>query len=134
MTNTLTRPVEEQLPVEPGPIAPAPREKLRVVVLGLVIGALVGLGLFALFGGPSRAELEQAHWEEVVDYYSAQYQVLAEARAAAEAAHWVEVVNHYARQYELMANAQSASATDREAAHWEAVVDYYEQQWEMRTK
>lgn len=134
MSNTITRPVEEQLPVEPGPIAPAPGKKLRVVVLGLVIGALLGWGLFALVGGPSPAELEQAHWEQVVDYYSAQYQVMTEARAAAEAAHWVEIVNHYARQYELIANAQSAPATDREAAHWEAVVDYYEQQWEIRTR
>jgi|GEM_PF-6196257 len=134
MTNTITRPVEEQLALEPGRIAAAPGKKLRIVVLGLVIGALVGLGLFALVGGPSRAQLEQAHWEQVVDYYSEQYQVMTEARAAAEAAYWEEVVNHYTRQNELMRTAQSAPATDREAAHWEAVVDYYEQQWEMRAK
>jgi hypothetical protein len=102
--------------------------------LGLFIGALVGLALFAITAGPSRAELEQAHWEQVVDYYSEQYQVMADARAEAEAAHWEEVINYYAQQYELMRTAQSSPATDRETAHWEAVVDYYEQQWEMRTK
>ncbi|HEY3427914.1 MAG TPA: hypothetical protein VGK83_04510 [Acidimicrobiia bacterium] len=130
MTDTLTRQVEEQRPVDPG--SGTPTKKLRVVVLGLVIAALLSLALFALTAGPSRAELEQARWEQVVDYYSAQYQVITDARAAAEAAHWVEVVNQYARQYELMRTAQSAPATDRQAAHWEAVVDYYEQQWEMR--
>ncbi len=132
MTNTITRRVEEQLALEPGPIAPAPGKKLRIVVLGLVIGALLGLTLFAITAGPSRAELEQAHWEQVVDYYSAQYQLMTDARATAEAAHWEEVVDHYARQYELMANAQGASASG--SAHWAAVVEFYEQQWEMRAK
>ena len=131
MTDTLTRPVADKLPQGS---EPSTRTRKRVVLFGLIIGVLVGLGLFAVFGGPSRAELEQAHWEQVVDYYSAQYQVMSEARAATEAAHWEEVVNHYARQYELMRTAQSAPAADREAAHWQAVVDYYEQQWEMRTR
>lgn len=131
MTDTLTRQVEERRPVDPG--SGTATKKLRVVVLGLVIAALLSLALFALTAGPSRAELEQARWEQVVDYYSEQYQVMADARAEAEAAHWEEVINHYSRQYELMGIAQSAPATDRQAAHWEAVVDYYEKQWEMRT-
>ena len=113
---------------------PSTRTKKRVVIFGLIIGVLVGSGLFALLGGPSRTELEQARWEQVVDHYSARYQVMTEARATAEAAHWGEVVNHYARQYQLMLAAQSVAATDREAAHWQAVVDYHEQQWEMRTR
>ena len=131
MTDTLTRPVADRLPHEPEPRG---LNKTRFVILGLFIAVLLGLGLFALIGGPSRAELEQTHWEQVVDYYSEQYQVMADARAEAEAAHWEEVINYYAQQYELMRTAQSSPATDRETAHWEAVVDYYEQQWEMRTK
>jgi hypothetical protein len=129
MTDTLTRPVADQLPKEPRGL-----NKTRFVILGLFIAVLLGLGLFALVGGPSRAELEQARWEQVVDYYSEQYQVMADARAEAEAAHWEEVINHYARQYELMRNAQSVPASDGQEAHWEAVVNYYEQQWEMRAK
>lgn len=132
MTDTLTRQVEEQRPAGPG--SGTLTKKRQVVVLGLLIAVLLSLGLFAITAGPSRAELEQARWEQVVDYYSAQYQVIIDARAAAETAHWVEVVNHYARQYELMPTAQSAPATDRGATHWEAVVDYYEQQWGMRTR
>lgn len=131
MTDTLTRPAADKLPQE---LEPSARTKKRVVLFGLIIGVLVGLGVFAFLGGPSRAELKQSHWEQVVDYYSEQYQVMTDARAAAEAAHWEEVASHYARQYELMRNAQSAPATDREAAHWEAVVAYYEQQSEVRTK
>ena len=131
MTDTLTRPVENKRPQE---LQPSAGTKKRVVFFGLIIGVLVGSGLFALLGGPSRTELEQARWEQVVDHYSARYQVMSEARASAEAAHWEEVANHYARQYELMRNAQSAVAGDPEAAHWQAVVDYHEQQWEMRTR
>jgi hypothetical protein len=131
MTDTLTRPAADQLPKESGPRG---LNKTRFVILGLFIAVLLGLGLFALVGGPSRAELEQTHWKQVVDYYSEQYQVMADARAGAEAAHWKEVINHYARQYELMSNAQSAPASDRQQAHWEEVVEYYEQQWETRNK
>lgn len=132
MTDTLTRPVEEQRPVHPG--SDTPTKKRRVVILGIVIGVLLGLALFAITAGPSRAELEQARWEQVVDHYSEQYQVMSEARAAAEAAHWAEVINHYARQYELIGNVQSAPASSSQAAHGEAVVDYYEQQWETRNR
>ena len=132
MTDTLSRPVEEQRPVRPR--SGIPTKKGWVVILGIVIAVLLGLALFALTAGPSRAELEQARWEQVVDYYSAQYQAMGEARAETQAAHWEEVVNHYARQYELMRTAPSAPATNREAAHWGAVVDYYAQQWEMRAK
>ena len=128
MTDTLTRPVADHVPKESEPRG---LNKARFVILGLFITVLLGWGLFAVVGGPSQAELEQARWEQVVDYYSDQYQVVADARAEAEAAHWDEVINHYARQYELVGNAQIAPASENQGAHWEAVVDYYEQQWEM---
>ncbi|MGH8959320.1 MAG: hypothetical protein ACRDVK_11695 [Acidimicrobiia bacterium] len=101
--------------------------------MSLVLGGVIGWAVFANLG-PSRAELEQAHWEQVVDYYSNQYQVMADTRARTEAAHWQEVINHYARQYELIANATRQPAAPNGPAHWEAVVDYYEQQWELRSK
>ena len=132
MTDTLTRPVTDQKPTESGPRG---LNKARFVILGVLIGVLAGLALFAALRGPSRAELEQARWEQVVDYYSERYQVMNDARARAESAHWAEVINHYAGQYELLQNAQSGSpASELENAHWEAVVDYYEQQWELRAK
>jgi hypothetical protein len=132
MPDTLTRPVADQQPTESGPRG---LNKGRFVILGLLIGVQAGFALFAALRGPSRAELEQARWEQVVDYYSEQYQVMADTQAEIEAAHWDEVINHYARQYELMQNAQSGSPTSElENAHWEAVVDYYEQQWELRAK
>ena len=129
MTDLLTRPVEEQRQDEAATgIRTATRGK--IIVLTLVIGVLVGW-VFAS-AGPSRAELEQARWQQVVDYYGLQYQTMADAQARTEAAHWQDVINHYARQYELMANASSKPATARQPAHWEAVVDYYEQRWELQ--
>lgn len=118
---------------------------------------LLGLAIFAVTRGPSRGELRQAYWEQVVDYYSEQYQMMAGARSEAQAAHWQAVINHYAQQYELIANASRQPAAQAvvnpvarqeellanasrqpaaqdEAAHWQAVVNYYEQQWEMRTR
>jgi hypothetical protein len=130
MTDTITRPVADQQPTESGPRG---LNKGRFVILGLLIGVLAGFALFAALRGPSRAELEQARWEQVVDYYSEQYQVMADTQQEIEAAHWDQVINHYGRQYELMGNAQIAPASDRQEAHWEAVVDYHEQQWDMRT-
>ena len=130
MTDLLTRPVEEQQRDEAAAgIRTATRAK--IIVLALVIGVLVGWLVFAS-AGPSRAELEQARCQQVVDYYERQDQTMADTQARIEAAHWQDVVNHYARQYELMADASTKPATDRQSAHWEAVVDHYEQQWELR--
>ena len=130
MTDLRTRPLEEQRQDETATgIRTATRGK--IIVLALVIGVLVGWLVFTI-AGPSRAELEQARWQQAVDYYEQQYQTMADAQARKEAAHWQDVVNHYARQYELIANASSKPATDRQSAHWEAVVDYYEQRWELQ--
>ena len=129
MTDLRTRPVEEQQQDEAAPgIRTATRGK--IIVLALVIGVLVGW-LVSTNAGPSRAGLEQARWQQVVDYYELQYQTMADVQARTEAAHWQDVVNHYARQYELMTNASSKPATDQ-SAHWGAVVDYYEQRWESQ--
>ena len=129
MTDLRTRPVEEQRWDEAAGIRTATRGK--IIVLALVIGVMVGWLVFTS-AGPGRADLEQARWQQVVDYYERQYQTMADAQARNEAAYWQDVINHYARQYELIANASSKPATDRQSAHWEAVVDYYEQQWELR--
>jgi hypothetical protein len=130
VTDLRTRPVEERRRDE---AAPGIRTAIRgkIIVPALVIGVLAGWLVFTS-AGPSRAELEQARWQQVVDYYEQQYRTTADAQARKEAAHWQDVVNHYARQYELIANASSKPATDRQSAHWEAVVDYYEQRWELQ--
>jgi hypothetical protein len=129
VTDLLTRPVEEQLRDEAATgIRTATRGK--IIVLVVVIGVLAGW-LVSTSAGPSRSELEQARWPQVVAYYGLQYQTMADAQARTEAAHWQDVVNHYARQYELMTNVASMPATDQ-SAHWGAVVDYYEQLWESR--
>jgi hypothetical protein len=131
MTDLLTRPVEEQRQVTRR--SSSLTAKLLVISSGLLLGLLVGWALFNNFG-PSPEELEQAHWEQVVDYYSQQYQVMADTQARAEAAHWQEVVNHYARQYELIATAAPGTAPRNDALHWQAVADYYEKLWEVRTR
>ncbi|HJU52567.1 MAG TPA: hypothetical protein VJ815_09560 [Acidimicrobiia bacterium] len=129
MTDTLTRPSPE---VEKREV-PTPAKKVRVSILGLFIAALLGLVLFAITGRPNRSELEQTRWDQVVDYYTDQYQVMAETRSRVEAARWQDVVNHYARQYELIAGSAQQAPRD-EAAHWQAVVNHYEQQWELTSK
>jgi hypothetical protein len=98
------------------------------IAMSLVLGILVGWALFNDFG-PSREQLNEDHWEQVVDYYSEQYEAMTEARARVEAAHWQDVIGHYARQYELIANAASQPAAQDDVERWQAVVDYYEQQW-----
>ena len=129
MTDLLTRPVEEQRQDE-GATGIRTATRGKIIVLVLVIGVLVGW-LVSTSAGPSRVELEQARWPQVVDYYGLQYQTMANAQAQTEAAHWQDVIDHYARQYELVTNAASMPATDQ-SAHWGAVVDYYEQRWESR--
>jgi hypothetical protein len=129
VTDLRTRPVEEKRQDEAANgIRTATRGK--IIVLALVIGVLGGWLVFTS-AGPSPAELEQARWQQVVDYHGLQFQTMADAQARTEAAHWQDVINHYARQYELMTNASSKPATDQ-SAHWGAVVDYYEQRWESR--
>lgn len=130
MTDLLTRPVEEQRR-DDAATGIRTATKGRIIVIALVIGVLVG-GVVFTSAGSSRAELEQARWQQVVDYYEQQYQTMADSRARREAAYWQDVINRYARQYALIADASSKPATDRQSAHWEAVVDYYEQQWELR--
>lgn len=132
MTDLITRPVEEKRREDP-PAGKRASTKGMIIALAVVFGILAGWVVFTN-AGPSRAELEQAHWQEVVDYYEQTYPVIANADARREAAHWQEVVNHYARQYELIANATPQPTIDHQGAHWEAVVDYYEQQWELRSK
>jgi uncharacterized membrane-anchored protein YhcB (DUF1043 family) len=132
MTDLRTRPVDEHQSAAAA-IRTATRGKLIVLALiigifAMAIGVLVGWLVFN-GAGPSRAELEQARWQQVVDYYDGQYQTMADAQARTEA-YWQEVINHYARQYELIASAGSQPATDRQSAHWEAVVEYYEQRLE----
>jgi hypothetical protein len=126
VTDLLTRPVEEQRPDE---AATGIRSAARasIIVLVLVIGVLVGWLVFNS-ARPRHADLEQARWPQVVDYYGLQYQTMADARARTDAAYWQDVINHYARQYELMTNANGKPATDQ-SAHWDAVVGYYEQRW-----
>ena len=130
MTDLLTRPVEEQRRDKAATgIRTATRGK--IIVLALVVGVLFGWLVFAS-AGPNRAELEQARWQQVVDYYERQNQTMADAQVRKEAAYWQDVINHYSRQYELMDNASSKPATDRQSTHWEAVVDYYEQRLELQ--
>ena len=130
MTDLRTRPIEEQRQDAAATgIRTAP--KGTIIGFALVIGVLIGW-LVSASAGPSRAELEQARWQQVVDYYERQYQTMANAQARKEAAYWQDVINHYARHYELIAKASSKPAIDRQSAHWEAVVDHYEQQWELR--
>lgn len=97
MTDTLARTVEEQrlANYESG----TPAKKRRIMVAGIVIGALLGLALFAMTSGPSRAELEQARWQQVVDYHVDRYQLMTGARP--ESAHWESVVDYYEQQWEM---------------------------------
>lgn len=132
MTDLRTRPVAEQRRDE---AATGIRITTwgKIIVLALVIGVLVGWLVFTS-GDPTRAELEQARWEQVVDYREGQYQTMADAQAreaGRQAAYWQAVVDHHARQYELMAMEQQAVA-DRQSAYWEAVVAHYEQLWESQ--
>ena len=127
VTDLITRPVEEVRREDPNAGKRA-GTKGTIIALAVVLGILAGWVVFSNLG-PSRTELERAHWQQVVDHYEQSYPAIAESEARREAAHWQEVVNHYARQYELIANATQVPAVDRATAHWEAVVDYYEQQW-----
>ena len=132
MTDLRTRPVEEQRQDEAATgIRTSARG--RFIVLALVIGVLVGWLAFTT-AGPSRAGLEQARWQQAVDYYERQYQTMADAQARQEAAYWQDVIDYHAGQYELIANASSKPATDRQSAHWEAVVKYYEQRSELQAQ
>lgn len=135
MTDLRTRPVEEQRWTETAPGIPT-ATRGRIIVLSLVLGVLIlaVVGLDFTSAGTSRAELDQARWQQLVDYYERQFQTSAEARARSEAAHWQDIINYYVRQYEVMADAGSRSATARWSAHWDAVVDYYEQRWELQEK
>jgi hypothetical protein len=130
VTDLLTRPVEEQLRDE-AVTGSRTATRGKIIVLALVIGVLAGWLVFT-GAGSSRAELEQARWQQVVDYYERHYQTMADAQGRTEAAYWQDVINHYAHQYEVIANAGNEPATDSQSAHWEAVVDYYEQRWESR--
>ena len=127
MTDLITRPVEGQRRDDQAK-SRGTSTKGRVIAFALIVGVLAGWTIFSNLG-PSRTELERAHWQQVVDHYEQSYPAIAESEARREAAHWQEVVNHYARQYELIANATEVPAVDRATAHWEAVVDYYEQKW-----
>lgn len=127
MTDLITRPIEEERREVPTAGLRAGTKRM-IIGLAVVIGILAGWVVFSNLG-PSRTELERAHWQEVVDYYEQTYPAIAESEARRDAAHWQEVVDHYARQYELVANATQVPAADMASAHWEAVVDYYEQQW-----
>ncbi|HEX5722965.1 MAG TPA: hypothetical protein VFZ06_09505 [Acidimicrobiia bacterium] len=128
MTDLITRPVEEKRREDP-PAAKRASTKGTIIALAVAIGILAGWVVFTN-AGPSRAELEQAHWQQVIDYYEQTYPMIADADARREAAYWQEVVNHYARQYELR-NAK-APMVETDATHWGAVVGYFEQQWELR--
>lgn len=130
MTDLLTRPVEEQRRDEAATGIRTPTRG-TIIILALVMGVVVGWLVFTS-AGPSRADLDQARWQQVVGYYERQYQTVAESQARREAAYWQDVMNHYARKYELITNASIEPATDRQSAHWEAVVDYYKQQWELQ--
>ena len=48
--------------------------------------------------GPSAAELEQAHWQPVVDHYRGLYQTTAGA-SASEATYWQQVVDYHEAQW-----------------------------------
>jgi hypothetical protein len=127
VTDLITRPIEEERREDPSAGVRAGTRR-TIIGLAVVIGILAGWVVFSNLG-PSRTELEQAHWQQVVDYYEETYPAIAQSEAARETAYWQQVVDHYARQYELVANATQVPAADRASAHWEAVVDYYEQQW-----
>jgi hypothetical protein len=99
--------------------------------------AAVAVGAVLASTGPSAEELEQAHWQAVVDYYGGLYRTMADAGAfeassaeMLEQAHWQAVVDYYGRLYRTMADAASeaSSAEMLEQAHWQQVVDYYENQ------
>jgi len=74
--------------------------RLRILVAALLAGALVSGAVFAV-SQPSHQEVEQAYWDQVVDYYE-QYQT-ARSNASAEPA---------------------GVSGSIEQAHWAAVVDY----------
>jgi len=102
MTNVLTHPAQDQaksVSVESGR-----RGKRRILIAAVLVGVLAG-GVVYTTAGPSARDLEEAHWEAVVDYYGRQYQTMSQGGSAG----------------------LSAGAADQ--AHWEAVVAYYEAQW-----
>ncbi len=106
----------------------APFRLGRARIVAAIFLAAAAVGAVVALQGPSAEELEQAHWQEVVDYYGGLYQTMAGAGAgASEAAHWQQVVDYYGGLYQTMAGAGAS-----EAAHWQQVVDYYEGFWVPR--
>ncbi|CAN5724234.1 hypothetical protein BH18ACT6_BH18ACT6_03200 [soil metagenome] len=99
----------------------APFRLGRARIVAAIFLAAAAVGAVVALQGPSAEELEQAHWQEVVDYYGGLYQTMAGA-GASEAAHWQEVVDYYGGLYQTMAGAGAGAS---EAAHWQQVVDYY---------
>lgn len=79
------------------PVARTPLRR-RAPIVALIFLATVAVGGALASAGPSAEELEQAHWQAVVDHYSGLYQATADA-AASEALHWQQVVEYYESQW-----------------------------------
>jgi hypothetical protein len=105
MTKVLTPPIGTRIETA------GRRPKGRFIVTALLVGGLMGGGIFAATR-PTAAELAEAarqadaaRWEAVVDYHTNRQQVINSARTPEEAAE----------------------------AHWQAVVEYYQRQWATRS-
>ena len=102
MTDVLTHPAQDQ--AKSVSVESARRGKRRILIAAVLVGILTA-GVAFTTAGPSARDLEEAHWEAVVDHYGQQYQTRSQVRSAG----------------------LSAGAEDQ--AHWEAVVAYYEAKW-----
>ena len=72
----------------------APTRRRAPIIAAILLAAVAAGGGIAS-AGPSAEQLEQAHWQAVVEHYRGLYQ----ANAGADAAYWQQVVDHYEAQW-----------------------------------
>ena len=80
------------------PAARTARSRWYAPILAAFLLAAVAVGAVNASAGPSAEELEQAHWQAVVEHYSGLHQTMART-SAAEAAYWEQVVDFHAAQW-----------------------------------
>ena len=88
----------QNVEVRPERVARTAPPRRGAPILAAILLAAVAVGAVLTSAGPSAEELEQAHWQAVVDHYRGLHQTTAGA-GAAEAAHWQQVVDFYEAQW-----------------------------------
>lgn len=80
-----------------GRVAPTARRRTTRIVVIIAVTA-VTLGAILASAGPSTQELQQAHWEAVVEHHRDRYES-AQRAGVADATRWQQVVEHYETQW-----------------------------------